>query len=121
MIGRHGSTRTNGRLSGRFRQWVSILCALSFMVAGIAHAGHGAFATSAAAPAVMMDATDDGQDSIAKERVGAEACHCCASAVMPVATAAPDRSVARTLPAWTGHRLLSLSPFAEPPPPRILT
>lgn len=120
----HGSRSaiaSNGCSSRQFRRLIAMLCAVAFLIAGVVHVSHGAVAgTTAAYPAVIA-VTDDGQDSTAKDRIVADACHCVAQAMLPAAAAMTDRDVIRVRPAWTGHSPQSRWPFAEPPPPRSLT
>ncbi|TXL80328.1 hypothetical protein FHP25_04655 [Vineibacter terrae] len=118
MIGRQESTRGDERLLGRLRRFVSILCTLALVMAGVAHVSHAAFAASPATPAIVMDATDDGQDPAAKERLLTELCHCCAMAALPASITGSDRSSDRTLPLWIARPLLSHRHVAESPPPR---
>ncbi|HEX2890921.1 hypothetical protein [Vineibacter terrae] len=119
MIGRQESTRAHGRLLGRLRRLVSILCALALVMAAVTHVSHAAFAASPATPAIVMDATDDGQEPAAKERLLTELCHCCAMAALPVSVTGSDRGSDRTLPVWIARPLLSHRHVAESPPPRI--
>jgi len=120
----HGSRSIiakSGRPSGQFRRLIAMLCAVAFLIAGVAHVSHGALASTDASTAAVIEVTDDGQDSTAKDRIVADACHCVAQAMVPVASAATDRDVIRVRPAWTGHSPQSRGSFAEPPPPRSLT
>lgn len=111
----------SGRPSGQFRRLIAMLCAVAFLIAGVVHVSHSALASTDASTAAVIEATDDGQDSTAMDRIVADACHCVAQAMVPVVATTSDRDVIRVRPTWTGRSPQSRSSLAEPPPPRSLT
>lgn len=105
------------------RRAVAVVCALAFLVVGLAHTVHD-FGSSAAAtiPAAAADSgLQQGTSEPAKHsRIGIEHCHACEIVVMTVADeAAPAVDVAREVPVAPLAGIRAHTPAAETRPPIV--
>lgn len=122
MIGKISGMMALRRSAERARRLVSLLCALVFLMAGIAHIDHMAPATSAAASIAATDAGDGGSDAGTADRSLIKTCHYCSLPALPSALVQIDLApCASVLPPGAVAFLNARNPGAELPPPKLST
>lgn len=117
LLAMHASTRAKSLLrSSNLRRVVSIICALTFLAVGFAHAVHH----HAEPSQVSVSSSDNAPDASKKPGASVEHCHGCSMIAIAVPTAPIILNCVATDPPVVGlDNNRPFTPVAETPPPIV--